>query len=181
MDVTDKLMKEHQLILKYIDLIQFMVRIKEHQQRNEFISTHGKLLIDFIQNYADRYHHAKEENVLFRMMESPGVLTHCNPLPQMLYEHQQGRECVVGMIESLKKKNFELFCENASAYGILLNQHIFKEDRVLYPMAEEGLSPADKKIILDEYDATEQKLNAEYNLNDFYEQRLAELKRLLGR
>lgn len=40
--------------------------------------------INFIHEFADRFHHAKEENILFRYLGMPGVLTHCNPVPQML-------------------------------------------------------------------------------------------------
>jgi hemerythrin-like domain-containing protein len=176
MEVTQKLMNEHQLILKYIDLIQNLVRMENRDKRNSFITDHGEKLVDFIQNYADRYHHEKEENILFRILDDPEVLSHCNPVPQMLYEHEQGRECVAGMIQSLGDKDFKLFCENASAYGILLSQHIYKEDNILYPMAEQNLSEDAKRLIVRDYQAAEQRINEPTDLNAFYDQRLGELK-----
>ena len=180
MNVTLNLMNEHQLILRYINLIQHLVRLNDVPGRDRFIADHGQTIIDFIQKYADKYHHAKEENTLFRVMEEHQVLTHCNPITQMLYEHEQGRECVAGMVNSLSEADFNLFCENAAAYSILLQQHIFKEDNVLYPMAEECLEDDHKRLINDEYRATEQRINAQTNLNDLYERTLLQLENLLG-
>lgn len=179
MNVTQKLMDEHKLILEYIRLIQTLLRTEDLNKRDNFISNSGSRIIDFIQNFADRYHHAKEENILFKYMGKPRVLSHCNPLPQMLYEHSQGRESVAGMIQSLNDKDFTLFCENALAYAILLEQHIYKEDNILYSMAEEGLTLADKEAIHEEYKAAEKKYNEKQDLPAYYTEMLIALNDML--
>ncbi|MBF0443762.1 MAG: hemerythrin domain-containing protein [Oligoflexales bacterium] len=179
MDVTQKLMNEHKLIIEYLHFIQTIVRLEDTSRRDRFIEQYGNRITDFIQNFADKYHHAKEENILFRYMSAPHVLTHCNPLQQMLSEHSQGREFVAGMSRSLNEKNFPLFCENALAYAILLNEHIFKEDNVLYPMAENGLTPTEKKSVNEEYEMIEMKFNEKYDLSAFYKEMLQGLKNML--
>ena len=58
------LMIEHRLIEKMLALIQRAIDRGEQQNRinPEFID----LAVDFIRMYADRCHHGKEEDILFR-------------------------------------------------------------------------------------------------------------------
>ena len=100
--------------------------------------------------------HAKEEDVLFKHMEAGGALTHCNPLPQMLYEHEEGRAAVKTMLDALDNGDEATFTRAALAYAGLLEEHIYKEDTILYQMAESGLSDPQKSIILNEYEAAEE-------------------------
>ena len=62
-------------------------------------------VIIFIKDYADKFHHLKEEDVLFVEFGKNLEDAHCDPTKQMLYEHEQGRNFVVGMEESLKEEN----------------------------------------------------------------------------
>ncbi len=103
--------------------------------------------IDFIQNYADAFHHAKEEKILFVELEKPGVLAHCNPVPQMLREHEEGRRLAREMRTALRQNDREKLMAASLGYATLLREHIMKEDQILYPMAEEALSPEVKKTI----------------------------------
>lgn len=93
-------------------------------------------------------HHAKEEAILFKYLEVPGVLTHCNPLPQMLHEHQQARTLVNGMQHALAAENADLLAQQANQYITLLREHIYKEDHILYPMAERGMTEAMQQALL---------------------------------
>ena len=72
-----------------------------------------------------------------------------NPIKDLKDEHQLGRAYVKGMQDALsdyKKGNNDAlikFLENAKCYITLLNEHICKEDNVLFPLAEKHLP--DKK------------------------------------
>lgn len=159
-NMNKDLMKEHQLILQYIELLISASRKQTGMEQDRVlqISHH---FIDFIQNFADKFHHAKEEDILFKYLSVPGVLTHCNPVQQMLYEHDQGRHYLQGMIQAIDKNNFVEFAENAQAYGKLLQEHIYKEDNILYPMAEQSLSIVTKEKIVKEFEATDHRLEAQ--------------------
>ncbi len=62
-NVTRVMTEEHQLILRMISLVEKNTTLMEQGQfRNwQFFLD----AVDFIRNYADRFHHAKEEDVLF--------------------------------------------------------------------------------------------------------------------
>jgi len=134
---TKDLTGEHKAILKAIDALL---------RECEFLSGGGGLdkefftqAIDFIRNYADRFHHAKEEDILFKELDTPREQMHCDPRGQMLHEHGLGRKYVKGMEDGVAAGDKAAVVENARGYGELLRQHIHKEDNILYPMAEEAL------------------------------------------
>ena len=51
----------------------------------------------------------------------------------------------------LKKETKEEVIKNARGYGELLQEHIFKEDNILYPMADTALSEETQKIIAEKF------------------------------
>lgn len=149
-NITETLSGEHQNILNVIQKVLAECRKIENgaSPEPEFF----RQVIDFIRNYADKFHHAKEEDVLFKaMLENTGNL-HCNPIPVMLHEHEAGRAYVQGMEEGLSENEPDKIIEHARGYCYLLQEHIYKEDNVLYPMAEEALSDIQKSRVLDQYD-----------------------------
>ena len=122
-----------------------------------------KKAIQFIRDYADKYHHAKEENILFKELcseEAKGKM-HCNPVEQMLLEHDEGRKLVLGIEEGMKEKDKMKVVENAMGYVSLIREHIFKEDNILYPMAEQALSKESQNAMLKKFLTEDKKLGKE--------------------
>lgn len=109
-------------------------------------------VVNFVKNYADKFHHAKEEDILFVELNREGVLSHCNPTQQMLYEHDLGRGFVKALEEGIEENNKEKIIKNAIEYAQLLQDHIFKEDNILYPMADDALSEVVKKEMLERFE-----------------------------
>jgi hemerythrin-like domain-containing protein len=50
---------------------------------------------------------------------------------------------------------------NAGQYARLLKEHIYKEDNILYPMAERGLSDEAKSSLLKDYTETDNRINSQ--------------------
>jgi hemerythrin-like domain-containing protein len=173
--VTENLMKEHQLILKYVDLLERYVEFSLKHPGNPVLLEKAAGFIEFIHEFADHFHHAKEEDILFRYLEVPGVLTHCNPVPQMLMEHDKGREYVRNMEQAVQTEALNELASNAVQYAQLLKEHIYKEDNILYPMGENGLSDEAKTALLKECAETEQRLDSRA-LWDKYENIYRELE-----
>ena len=155
MPVTENLIKEHHLILKYVDLMERYVESSLNKTRNSILFEKAQCFITFIHEFADDFHHAKEENILFRYLEAPGVLTKCNPIPQMLHEHNKARELVLNMENALLTNDINKLSTNIAFYAQLLKEHIYKENNILYPMGEHGLSDTTKSSLLNEYAKTD--------------------------
>ena len=148
-NLTQVLSEEHQNILKVIGAIKKECQLIEDGQTvdQEFFKT----AIDFIRNYADRWHHAKEEDILFKAMCQDEVAMHCNPVDQMLHEHDLGRDYIKNLETSLSNNNIKEILTNARGYAFLLADHIFKEDNILYPMADQVLSKDQQAKIKQEF------------------------------
>lgn len=149
-DVTAVMVEEHKLILRMIALLEKNVELAEAGRFNDWnFFLDG---VDFIRNYADRFHHAKEEDVLFKALVANGMPEQNSPVAAMLMAHDQGRAFVRGMEQAAKKAlagepaPVAEIAENARGYIALLRDHIDKEDTILYPLAErilpEALRPA---------------------------------------
>ncbi len=150
-NITSVLSEEHRNILKVIDVV--LKECGQLEQGKEPDTAFFKKIIHFIKKYADGYHHAKEEDILFKAMLDNMENMHCNPIPVMLHEHETGRQYVKGMEEALSMGNKEYLIENARGYCFLLQDHIYKEDNILYPMAEEVLNDTRKQQVEEAYRA----------------------------
>lgn len=148
-ELTQVLSDEHQNILKVIKALKKECQKIENGQEvdKEFFTT----AIDFIRNYADKWHHAKEEDILFKAMCQDDVAMYCNPIDQMLHEHDLGRNYVKNLEASLAKDDINGILTNARGYAFLLEDHIFKEDNILYPMADQVLSKEKQQKIGQEF------------------------------
>ncbi len=153
---TEILSDEHKNILKVIGALEHECRLL--QAGGEVDIDFFSQAIDFIRNYADKFHHAKEEDILFKEFCGHAEELHCNPVKQMLYEHDLGRGYVKDMEKALLQNNKTLLADNALKYTFLLKEHIFKEDNVLYPMADEALS----SDVYEEMDKKFMEINSDY-------------------
>jgi len=159
MNPIEKLVDEHKVILRGIDLLEKGAKTLESGKEIE--SGFFNSMIDFIREFADHYHHAKEEDILFKRMEKAGFPVDTGPVGVMLSEHDEGRGYVAEM-ESANvqyregnKSSVPALIENARNYIYLLRQHINKEDNILYPMAENVLGPSGIEAMRPDFDQVE--------------------------
>jgi hemerythrin-like domain-containing protein len=145
MSATTVLRFEHEKILAVIDCIRAACSA-ETGSGNFDVDTFRQG-VDFIRNYADAWHHAKEEVHLFPALETAGMPREGGPIGVMLHEHEIGRAHVRTMAENLDAaaggdgQARATVVEHALAYSDLLVGHIQKEDGILFEMADRVLPP----------------------------------------
>ena len=128
-----ELIEEHNLIKRLLALIPNIIQIVDVK-----IPDHKLMVInatDFIKNYADKYHHAKEEDILFKYFD-PSL----DIIQVMLHDHTSGRSFVAAILKGVETENNELVKENLNNYYNLLTEHIFKEDNILYPWMDKNMN-----------------------------------------
>ncbi len=165
-DITQALVNEHRLILRMITLLE----------RNAAETVDGTYSnwqfyldgVDFIRTYADRFHHAKEEDVLFEALVKNGMPRENSPIAAMLMEHDQGRAFVKAMETAAQEAiagqtgREQIIADNALAYAALLREHISKEDDILYPLAERVIPDTMRDDIIAGYAAAEARTEADF-------------------
>ena len=149
--ITRVLMDEHRVIERMLDVV---AEAATRLERGEAVAPN--LFAEagaFFAEFADRCHHHKEEGELFPAMERRGVPGEGGPIGVMLHEHDQGRG-YVRIIRAEGQKYAEgtladpqLLVDAVHDYVDLLRQHILKEDRILYPMADQVLTGEDQKAL----------------------------------
>jgi len=128
-----KLVDEHVLIKRWIALIpQLLERLDVDFPEDREILFKG---IDFIRSYADKFHHAKEEDILFKYFDESSDI-----LRTMLDDHTKGRSHVRALAEAVERRDKQGIIEHLNAYRELLTEHIKKEDEILYPWMDRNLS-----------------------------------------
>jgi len=155
MNPTKMLSDEHKNILAVIEAIESECNKLNKNKAIDMSFFHNT--IEFIREYADKFHHAKEEDLLFKEFNKCSENAHCNPVEQMLYEHDIGRKFVKGMEIALKNENKADLVKNALGYAQLLKEHIYKEDNILYPMIEEVLPAGIKSQMQKKFDIINKK------------------------
>ncbi len=164
-DITQALVHEHRLILRMLAVLEERA---EQTARGEYRDYRFYLdAVDFIRNYADRFHHAKEEDVLFEALVANGMPRENSPVAAMLMEHDHGRAYVRGREEAAqaaltgKPGQDRAIAENALGYVALLKEHIGKEDGILYPLSERVIPETARDGIVAAYRAAEERAPAE--------------------
>ncbi|MGE5618735.1 MAG: hemerythrin domain-containing protein [Sphingomonadaceae bacterium] len=158
MRATEILRQEHRIIEGMLAVLH---RAAGDLERGEQVDAEVfRQAIDFIQNFADRYHHAKEEDALFATMEAHGFPRHGGPIGVMLSEHDEGRAHVQAMAEALGRYPDDpsaraALIEHARGYAELLSAHIYKEDNILYPMGDRMLPPSAQDDLLRQFEEVE--------------------------
>lgn len=156
---TAILREEHEVILRIIAVLNAAVgRLQAGQEVSPEVFRQA---VDFIRNFADRCHHGKEQDLLFPALEQRGIPREGGPIGVMLYEHDQGRAFVKQMAEAVEawaegeEEARQQLLEGAQGYAQLLSQHILKENRILFPMADQVLSAEDQEALQEKFEAVE--------------------------
>jgi len=143
MTATGVLRSEHERILSVIACLR--AACTAARTENRFDMDTFQQGVDFIRNYADAWHHAKEEVHLFPALEMAGMPSDGGPIGVMLKEHEVGRAYVQAIADCLDAvaagdaSARGTAVENALAYAALLEAHIAKEDGILFEMADRML------------------------------------------
>lgn len=166
-DITTTLVDEHRLILRMIALLEHNApRTAAGEYTNWQFYLDG---VEFIRSYADRFHHAKEEDVLFEALVKNGMPRENSPIAAMLMEHDQGRTFVRDMERAVREAlngvpgREQTIAENALSYAGLLRGHIAKEDDILYPLAERVLPETIRLEIVTGYERAEAQVDADFS------------------
>jgi len=157
MTATTALRSEHETILSVIACLREACTAARNEDR--FDMDTFRQGVDFIRNYADAWHHAKEEVHLFPALETAGMPSDGGPLGVMLSEHEVGRSHVRAISDSLDAVAAGdadargTAVDSALAYAALLEAHIAKEDGILFEMADRMLPEAEHRRLEEVYES----------------------------
>ena len=141
---------EHGIIRQVIDVLGEMVK------HNSMKKHHGQMkhIVKFLDEYLDKYHHGKEEKLLFPMAAKRSKEL-VPEVARLVSEHTDARA-------DIAKMKTMIASESAYADGSLaaiskklvdsMTRHIRHEEDVVYPKIEEALSLDDDLKLIKKYE-----------------------------
>lgn len=140
MKATEWLKRDHELI---IDAILALDAAATWVQAGGCVpQDRMQRLVRFFHEFADKYHHYKEEEVLFPALLEAGMPP-AGPVSVMLREHEHGR----ALLQQIEGALPELAVEPALDYVAHLSLHIRKENEILFHMADRMLAGRDEQLV----------------------------------
>jgi hemerythrin-like domain-containing protein len=149
------LMIEHRLIERMIGVAR--TELAHAEERRELSPVFVNAFTDFIRTYADRCHHGKEEDILFRDLRKKRLAAeHERTMEELIEEHRLGREktaqIVRANLEYLKGRKDQLPVVLELIGGLIdfYPRHIEKEDRHFFLPVMRAFSRQEQEAMLAE-------------------------------
>ncbi len=156
------LMIEHRLIEKMIAILKS--GLAEIEAKKTFNPSFIEKAVDFFRTYADRTHHGKEENILFKVLaEKKMSVEHKAILDELIREHVFARQKVKDLQEAARRSS-----KNAGALKDVIDSirtltsfypaHIQKEDKRFFLPVMEYLAETEKNRMLKDFEEFDRKM-----------------------
>jgi hemerythrin-like domain-containing protein len=156
MQARGPLMVEHRLIERMLSVLKdALVQIESsHRLDPVFVDT----AVDFIRMYADRTHHGKEENILFRNLDKrPLSAEDRRVMNELIGEHVLGRQITKALVDANRRyrdgEEMALadITDKLQTLAEFYPKHIEKEDKVFFPAARAYLTDSEDQAMLSEF------------------------------
>ena len=156
MQARGPLMMEHRLIERMLSVIRNA--LTEIEARHKVDPVFVDTAVDFIRVYADRTHHGKEEDILFRELENKGLAAEDRQIMQeLIEEHVFGRQTTKALVEAnTRYRNGDqsaltAIADNLQTLTAFYPRHIEKEDKVFFPASRSYFSDEEDQALLTEF------------------------------
>lgn len=156
MQARGPLMIEHRLIERMLSVIKsVLVKIEEeHTVDPVFVDT----AVDFIRIYADRTHHGKEEDILFRELKNKDMSAEDQRvMDELIEEHVFGRKTTKALVDAntrYRNGDKDALTDIAEKLQTLIEfypRHIEKEDKIFFPASRKYLNDEEDQAMLEEF------------------------------
>jgi len=150
------LMIEHRLIEKMIAIIKDRMEIMRKQNRVDPVFIDAA--VDFIRIYADKTHHGKEEDILFRDLAKKNMSdVDKKGMQELVEEHKFAREKVAELVQakedyvSGRKEALNAVLDRLATLVEFYPEHIRREDEVFFPDTERYFTRDELDAMLQEF------------------------------
>lgn len=153
MQARGPLMIEHRLIERMIRLIgRALVRVESEGGIDPVLVDTA---VDFIRTYADRTHHGKEEDILFRELEGKGLsIVDRQVMNELIQEHAFGRSTTASIVDAntrYRGGDESALAGITAGLAVLVEfypKHIEKEDKVFFPASRAYFTEGEDRAML---------------------------------
>lgn len=156
MQARGPLMVEHRLIERMIALIKDA--LAGIQSAGKVDPRYIDTAVDFVRMYADRTHHGKEEDILFRDLKKKALsVDDRRVMDELIQEHVFGRQTTNALVDATtryRNGDAAALADIAEKLRILVAfypRHIDKEDKVFFPASRVYFTDKEDHAMLMEF------------------------------
>ena len=166
MSAIEKLVDEHRLISRMVNVLTVL-----HKRLESGDNADVKVLtdvVDFLRIFVDRNHHAKEEDALFPTLERRAVNPQGCTIQSLKNEHEQGRILATSLTDAIGKyKTGDPTAKNKISAAMrssidLYNDHIWRENILLFPTAEKALNESELNDVTRSYGEIDKRFGRDF-------------------
>jgi hemerythrin-like domain-containing protein len=163
MQARGPLMIEHRLIERMLLVVKNVLTEIESKQKVDPVFV--DIAVDFIRVYADRTHHGKEEDILFRELNKKSLSAGDRKvMKELIEEHVFGRQTTKSLVEAnTRYRNGDetaLFdvARNLQTLITFYPKHIEKEDKMFFPSSRDYFTDEEDQKMLAEFGEFDRKM-----------------------
>lgn len=156
MQARGPLMIEHRLIERMLTVAR--KSLANIESKKEVDPVFVDIAVDFIRIYADRTHHGKEEDILFRELNNKTLNEKDRKImKELIEEHVFGRQTTKALVEAnnrYRNGDDTALTEIAAKLQVLTEfypRHIEKEDKVFFPASRAYFTDEEDQAMLLEF------------------------------
>lgn len=126
-----------------------------------------RIVVEFLQIYADQRHHQREETIFFPVLVKRGVPPQGCPIGGLNHEHEKGRTLVSALDEWItfyeqQRPGAEIELQRTlQAIADLYRKHLWMEDAMVFPMAKRLITAADNRELKKQFADLDRKIGLE--------------------
>ncbi len=155
-------MIEHRLIEEMVEIIK--QKTEQMKSTKAIDAVFVDATVDFIRTYADKTHHGKEEDILFRECAKKSMSEEDMKLMNELIKDHTFSRKIVGELEEARinylkgNDTFNIVIEKLYTIATFYPQHIEKEDKVFFPHSDEYFTEEERQAMLKEFQEFDQQM-----------------------
>jgi len=157
------LMTEHRLIERMAGLLDKEAENVEREKRVDVVFIDRA--VDFFRTYADRTHHGKEEDILFRELEGKNLSEeHGRIMLELVEEHKYARRRVGMLVEAREAYLAGDHAATGEIHAIVRElvgfyaAHIMKEDKHFFIPVMKYFDRAEQDTMIEEFNAFDREM-----------------------
>ncbi|MHB9134399.1 MAG: hemerythrin domain-containing protein [Armatimonadota bacterium] len=143
-EATDVIRRDHAIMSAMVSALEEMLT---HYTLGATIAESDMPgVTNFFLRYADQFHHAKEERILFPAILAADASNQAL-IDELCTEHHHGREALATQQQAIADGDLECYFQSVRQYLAFIRPHIRRENLVLLPMADRLLSTEQQQAL----------------------------------
>ncbi len=161
----NKLQEEHKLLLQAVKTASQIQKIQD--DKIYYSIMHDVIL--FFRNFSEIYHHPKEENILYPLLQNKSSKMSEEFLHELCDNHADFKSLIGDIENYYVLYDYRQLRQAFSSYLELLSNHIKRENKIILSIAGDLLTNEEKEIISEKFDELDERHGDKKQLiKDFY-------------